>query len=475
MNRELFHRLLEDTSHVPEDSMATLEELTREFPFCSVAQILLAKAYHKRQSMFATQRLRLAAAYSPDRAHLREFVEAKEHPQIGPSVAEEVDRNINVEALKPPVEETPTPVTKPAPEKKEEAPVVVQTPVPTPTPEPEPTPAPVASKEPPVVEKKAPVAPTPLPKPAPDSDIRIELAERMAQWEKNRHLMSEFLETTYEIESMPAVTPTDKKASKPKEEVKPTPAAETQPEKKESEPSTKAAPEKKAEPLSLEEAVQKAISKDIIEKIDVKPKKDLKPKSTPDPETKTEKAARSASNEPTASSARDTNPFEWVAETIAEERKPAASKPIRGLGDARRIPLAPQHLDSTRLGAVILEPDLKEEHPLLGYLRRHPSGSQRQRLSREEQNALIEQFISQGGAPRPAPSLEQDAGPTVDLADPSSSRPRRVSEHLARLYAKQGKLGQAISIYEHLALDFPSKSGYFAAQAAALRNQLSAK
>jgi hypothetical protein len=42
--------------------------------------------------------------------------------------------------------------------------------------------------------------------------------------------------------------------------------------------------------------------------------------------------------------------------------------------------------------------------------------------------------------------------------------PTLVTETMARIYAKQGKIGKARKAYRHLSLKFPAKSTYFAAQ-----------
>lgn len=52
-----------------------LEQLADAFPYCQTAHLLLAKAAHDQGSMLAGQRLRRAATYAADRAHLRQLIE----------------------------------------------------------------------------------------------------------------------------------------------------------------------------------------------------------------------------------------------------------------------------------------------------------------------------------------------------------------------------------------------------------------
>ena len=55
-----------------------LEQLAQAFPYCQTAHLLLAKAAHDQGTMLAGQRLRRAATYAADRALLRRLIELVE-------------------------------------------------------------------------------------------------------------------------------------------------------------------------------------------------------------------------------------------------------------------------------------------------------------------------------------------------------------------------------------------------------------
>ncbi len=77
-------------------------------------------------------------------------------------------------------------------------------------------------------------------------------------------------------------------------------------------------------------------------------------------------------------------------------------------------------------------------------------------------NALIDRFIEQ--QPRMGKLREVDA-PVEEWAKASVMEdPTLVTETMARIFAQQGQIGKARKAYRHLALKYPAKSTYFAAQ-----------
>jgi tetratricopeptide (TPR) repeat protein len=74
VNKEAFHNLLQDPAHITPDSLASLEELVRLFPFCSLAHTLIAKSHYDQATMLASQKLRKAAAYAVNRNKLKKII-----------------------------------------------------------------------------------------------------------------------------------------------------------------------------------------------------------------------------------------------------------------------------------------------------------------------------------------------------------------------------------------------------------------
>jgi hypothetical protein len=75
MTRASLLHLLAHPAALTGPDVRALEELAQTFPYCQTAHLLLAKAAHDQGSMLAAQRLRRAATYAADRAHLRRLIE----------------------------------------------------------------------------------------------------------------------------------------------------------------------------------------------------------------------------------------------------------------------------------------------------------------------------------------------------------------------------------------------------------------
>ena len=75
MTRPTLLHLLAHPATLTGADVRELEQLAQAFPYCQTAHLLLAKAAHDQGSMLASQRLRRAATYAPDRARLRYLIE----------------------------------------------------------------------------------------------------------------------------------------------------------------------------------------------------------------------------------------------------------------------------------------------------------------------------------------------------------------------------------------------------------------
>lgn len=153
-----------------------------------------------------------------------------------------------------------------------------------------------------------------------------------------------------------------------------------------------------------------------------------------------------------------------VGETLAAEEVPAADPEQAPVAEAPAEDLSPfaQWLlkRSSELGVEVgtgttaeaaapeaadAEPEAPKEHG-----------------TRRKQQDLIDAFIAKDPQITPGRVAEFDPG---DIARESIVEDESlVTETMARIYAKQGKLGKARKAYEMLALKYPEKSVYFANQ-----------
>lgn len=76
MNKVQFHELLKDPTNVNALDAEALEKLIETFPYCNVANILLAKLSSDKGSMFSNQKIKRAALYSSSRGQLKTLLVA---------------------------------------------------------------------------------------------------------------------------------------------------------------------------------------------------------------------------------------------------------------------------------------------------------------------------------------------------------------------------------------------------------------
>lgn len=86
---------------------------------------------------------------------------------------------------------------------------------------------------------------------------------------------------------------------------------------------------------------------------------------------------------------------------------------------------------------------------------------------------IIDEFIRKDPTIQIDRTKLENAPPQEDLSLESvQENQENISEHLARIYLKQGKKEKAISIYQQLSLKYPQKSTYFAAQIEEIKRSL---
>ena len=77
MNRQQFSELVKDPGTLAVGTIAELESLLRQYPYCMTAQVLLAMNLHGQSHTAYPQQLKKAVAYAGDRKKLKELLEGK--------------------------------------------------------------------------------------------------------------------------------------------------------------------------------------------------------------------------------------------------------------------------------------------------------------------------------------------------------------------------------------------------------------
>lgn len=146
-----------------------------------------------------------------------------------------------------------------------------------------------------------------------------------------------------------------------------------------------------------------------------------------------------------------------IGRTIEREVEPTAAEPtVQETQDMERIRAAASSPFAAWLAqraAAVGFGEAGQELPTSG------SSAETEGL---DANALIDRFIEQ--QPRIGKLREVEA-PVEEWAKASVMEdPTLVTETMARIFAQQGQIGKARKAYRHLALTYPAKSTYFAAQ-----------
>jgi len=146
-----------------------------------------------------------------------------------------------------------------------------------------------------------------------------------------------------------------------------------------------------------------------------------------------------------------------IGRTIEREVEPEAAEPtIQETQDMERIRAAASSPFAAWLAQRAAAVGFGEAGQGL------PASSSSAETEGLDANALIDRFIEQ--QPRIGKLREVEA-PVEEWAKASVLEdPTLVTETMARIFAQQGQIGKARKAYRHLALTYPAKSTYFAAQ-----------
>lgn len=146
-----------------------------------------------------------------------------------------------------------------------------------------------------------------------------------------------------------------------------------------------------------------------------------------------------------------------IGRTIEREVEPTAAEPtVQEMQDIERIRAAASSPFAAWLAQRAAEVGFGEAGEFM------PAASSSAETEGLDANALIDRFIEQ--QPRIGKLREVEA-PVEEWAKASVMEdPTLVTETMARIFAQQGQIGKARKAYRQLALTYPAKSTYFAAQ-----------
>ena len=149
--------------------------------------------------------------------------------------------------------------------------------------------------------------------------------------------------------------------------------------------------------------------------------------------------------------------IEAIGRTIEREVEPTSAEPtVQETHDMERIRAAASSPFAAWLAQRAAAVGFGEAGQVL------PASSSSVQTEGLDANALIDRFIEQ--QPRIGKLREVEA-PVEEWAKASVMEdPTLVTETMARIFAQQGQIGKARKAYRHLALTYPAKSTYFAAQ-----------
>ena len=142
--------------------------------------------------------------------------------------------------------------------------------------------------------------------------------------------------------------------------------------------------------------------------------------------------------------------------TIAEEEAPSVAEPVIATESTTT-----DEADERESVYDALEKNLKNLQEVRSAQRTEDQKPLASDTTQREQQELMDKFVSQEHDKLSAP---MDLEATIaDLAERSTLAPEElVTENLAEIFIKQGKVEKGLALYEKLSLKFPEKKAYFA-------------
>ncbi len=148
--------------------------------------------------------------------------------------------------------------------------------------------------------------------------------------------------------------------------------------------------------------------------------------------------------------------------TLPKKEETTKEKTIK-----KNVPKETSHVSSSRMGDEVRKSDSKSGGSFTDIMLQYLETLEEQRSNKptkEDQLSIIDDFIEKDpNISRATPSTKTEN--STDLAkDSVKLKNSFISENLAKINAKQGKISTAIDIYEQLILKYPEKKSYFAEQ-----------
>ena len=495
MNKQKFLKILDSYNQVSDKDLTQLRELEKDYPYSQVIHNLIAKGSIDNKRKDASQKLNLAAFYSPDRIALKNLIENKldwgvavEEAPKRKSVKTELPKKPEA-AERPKSPEKPKAVEKP---KAAEKPKVAEKPKATEKPKvhekPKAVGKPKAEEKPRTPEKpKAEVKPKAAEKTAAKPEVKPK-PQKVAKTEQpktTKKVDAEELRT----EVMKNLKELQKSKKKYLDVEKKTTAAKKKTTAKKSTATKKAASPAKAKTSAKgTTAKSTAKSKTTTKKDTAKAASARKTTATKTTAKKATSSASTAKKTAADKTTKTSTAAKKVTTTRATTKKTAASKSTAAKKATATKSTATAKTKKKPTGAVKkkagkpvkVSPKSPEEEleqlsaaGAVDYMADIESKKAKKQHSakQKEQFEIIEKFLS--GDKEPSSGGKKAQSDTQqDLSIESVEfNENLVSENLALILVKQGKTDKAIDIYKRLIWKFPQKKTYFAAQIEELKKK----